>query len=78
MPSPNWLCTVWAALLHYLLLATFFWQLCEGIHLYLLIGRVFGQHKKKEIFYYFIAWGFPLLIVGPTLGLRICDYGSEN
>lgn len=78
VPSPDWLCTTWAALLHYLLLATFLWQFCEGIHLYLLIGKVFGNHKKMEKAYYLIAWVFPLLIVGPTLGFRFCDYGSEN
>jgi hypothetical protein len=78
VPSPDWLCTTWAALLHYFLLATFLWQLCEGIHLYLLIGKVFGSFEKWEFAYYFFAWGLPLLIVGPTLGLRFCDYGSEN
>jgi G protein-coupled receptor 133 len=78
VPSPDQLCSGWAALLHYLLLATFLWQLCEGLHLYLLIGKVFGTFDKAQVVYCLIAWGLPLLIVGPTLGLRFCDYGSRN
>ena len=78
VPSPDQLCTAWASLLHYLLLVTFLWQLCEGVHLYLLIGHVFVKIKKWERIYYPFAWGLPLLIVAPTLGLRFCDYGSEN
>ncbi|CAI8011605.1 Cadherin EGF LAG seven-pass G-type receptor 2 (Fragment) [Geodia barretti] len=78
VPSPDQLCTAWAALLHYLLLATFLWQLCEGVHLYLLIGRVFGNFERVQYIYAVIAWGLPLLIVGPTLGLKFCDYGSTN
>ena len=78
VPSPDQLCTAWAALLHYLLLVTFLWQLCEGVHLYLYLGKVFANYRKWEAAYYFLAWGLPLLIVGPTLGLRFCDYGSED
>ena len=78
VPFPDQLCTAWAALLHYLLLATFLWQLFEGVHLYLYLGRVFARFDKWEKAYFFLAWGLPLFVVGPTLGLRFCDYGSEN
>ena len=79
--TPDELCTGLAALLHYLLLATFLWQLCEGVHLYLLIKKPLQMHSKEkrvQFVYFIIAWGLPLLIVGPTLGVKFCDYGSRN
>ena len=76
VPSPDWLCTAIASLLHYFLLATFAWQLVEGIHLYLMIVKVF-YNTKIIWFYYPFAWGLPLVIVAVTLGVRFCDYTSE-
>ena len=76
VPSPDWVCTTIAAFLHYFLLATFAWQLIEGLHLYLMIVRVF-YNKKIVWFYYPFAWGTPLIIVGVTVGVRLCDYTSE-
>ena len=76
VPSPDALCTTIAALLHYLFLSTFAWQLVEGVHLYLFIVRVF--FNKKIIYaYYPLAWGVPLVVVAITLGIRFCDYGSQ-
>lgn len=43
--TPDWLCTTVAALMHYLLLCTFAWQLTEGIHLYLFVVKVFFNEK---------------------------------
>lgn len=51
-------CKCIAILLHYLLLATFAWMLCEGIHLYHKIIAVFeSEGKMKKALYYFIGWG---------------------
>ena len=77
VPSPDALCTVIAALLHYLFLSTFAWQLVEGVHLYLFVVQVFFN-KKIVWLYYPLAWGVPLVVVGITMGLRFCDYGSEH
>ncbi len=77
VPSPDFLCTLIAALLHYLFLATFAWQLVEGVHLYLFVVKVF-YNKKIIWLYYPFAWGVPLIVVGITMGVRFCDYGSEN
>ncbi len=56
IPYPDAACTTIAALLHYLLLCTFAWELIEGIHLYLFIVKVF--YNKKIIWSYFpLAWG---------------------
>ena len=77
VPSPDWLCTSIAAILHYLLLVTFAWQLVEGIHLYLFVVKVFFNEKIMRA-YYPCAWGIPLIIVAITVGVRFCDYGSEH
>ncbi len=57
IPYPDAACTIIAALLHYLLLCTFAWELIEGIHLYLFIVKVFLNTKKIIWSYYPIAWG---------------------
>lgn len=56
VPSPDAVCTLIAALLHYLLLCTFAWQLVEGIHLYVFVVKVF-YNKKIVWAYYPFAWG---------------------
>ena len=56
VPSPDGLCTFIAILLHYLLLATWAWMLVEGVHLYMMLVRIFYNRK---IFYFYVAaaWG---------------------
>ena len=75
VPSPDGLCTTFAAVLHYFLLVTFTWMLIEGIHLCIKLVIVYFS-KKIYIIYYFLGWGLPIIIVGITLGVRFCDYGS--
>ena len=45
------------ALLHYLLLASFFWMLVEGLHLYFYIVRVFTFELRNMKLYLVIGWG---------------------
>ena len=49
-------CMAMAICLHYFLIAMFCWMLVEGVHLYLMLVRVFqsGSHMKK---YMAIGWG---------------------
>ena len=42
---------------HYFLLATFFWMLSEGIMLYILLVKVFGNATKKWYWLLVIGWG---------------------
>jgi len=77
VPSPDALCTTIAVLLHYLFLCAFAWQLVEGVHLYLLIVKVF-YNKKVIWFYYPLSWGVPAIVVAITVGVKFCDYGSED
>ena len=50
-------CAFVAALLHYLFTAVFFWMLCEGIMLYLMLVVVFSQISKKWWIFFIIGWG---------------------
>ena len=77
VPSPDGVCTAIAALLHYLFLCTFSWQLVEGIHLYIFVVKVF-YNRKLEWLYYPLGWGLPAVVVAFTLGLRFCNYGSQH
>ena len=75
VPSPDGLCTTFAALLHYLLLVTFAWMLIEGVHMF--VKLVLAYYSKKiYIVYYFLAWGIPIIIVAISLGANLCVYGS--
>ena len=46
-----------AAVTHYFLLAAFFWMLCEGIMLYILLVKVFGNATEKWYWLLIIGWG---------------------
>lgn len=53
----QWLCTVVAAILHYLFLCVLCWMLAEGIMLYFLVVRVFGSAARKWYYLLPIGWG---------------------
>ena len=50
-------CAFVAALLHYLFTTVFFWMLCEGIMLYLMLVLVFSEISKKWWIFFIIGWG---------------------
>ena len=56
------MCKTVAILLHYAMMSMFCWMLVEGIHLYIVLVKVFrtGSHLKK---YALIGWGEYLLLV---------------
>ena len=51
------LCTVVAALIQYFFLCTFLWMLGEGVMLYLLVVRVFGNLAEKWYLLIPFCWG---------------------
>ncbi|RUS72976.1 hypothetical protein EGW08_019259 [Elysia chlorotica] len=53
----------------------FCWMLVEGIHLYVVLVRVFkhGSHIRK---YSALGWGVPLIIVGISVGVFSEKYGT--
>ncbi len=50
-------CVFVAVLLHYLFTTVFFWMLCEGIMLYLMLVVVFNRISKKWWIFFIIGWG---------------------
>ncbi|XP_025087973.1 adhesion G protein-coupled receptor L3-like [Pomacea canaliculata] len=73
--SAMWACKTVAILLHFSLTALFCWMLVEGLHLYVLLVKVFkrGSHIKK---YCAIGWGAPTLIVAVSVGVFFDKYGD--
>ncbi|XP_072170141.1 uncharacterized protein [Diadema setosum] len=72
------LCTAVAALMHYLYTAVFCWMLIEGIHLYLMLVKVFGSEGSKRVYYLAVGWGAPVIIVAISVGIMHDDYGTEE
>ncbi|XP_057182443.1 adhesion G-protein coupled receptor G7 [Triplophysa rosa] len=62
-------CTIFTALIHYFLLATFTWNFLYGIHVFLLFKATISGPPpwflKVSIAF---GWGFPAIIVGISLG----------
>ena len=57
------LCSVIAALLHYIFLASFFWMLIAGFQIYVLLVEVFEPDGSRFVQYYLLGYIAPLLIV---------------
>lgn len=71
------LCTVIAALLHYLFLAAFAWMLLEGVELYALLIEVFEPEHSRRRYFYLFGYGAPLVIVGASLTVDRNSYGTN-
>ncbi|XP_064388289.1 adhesion G protein-coupled receptor L3-like isoform X2 [Halichondria panicea] len=63
-------CAFVAALLHYLLLSSFCWMLCEGVMLYLMLVVVFSRLAKTWWFFLLLGYVTPIPIVAVTVGIR--------
>ncbi len=65
---------IWCRILHvtktYFMLATYFWMLCEGVYLQLLLMNTWGV--KQWQLYSLIAggWGLPLIVITPYTVFR--------
>ncbi|BFZ21918.1 hypothetical protein BsWGS_24957 [Bradybaena similaris] len=73
-------CLVVAALLHYLILASFMWMLGQGILQHMLIVQVLKTVSPKFIAVYaVIAWGVPIIPVAAVLAVDTELYkGGKN
>ena len=75
VPSPDGLCVFIAVLLHYLLLATWAWMLVEGVHLYMMLVKIF---YNRNIFYFYVvaAWSKFTRFLPPFFSYRISFTGA--
>ena len=64
-------------MLHYTLLATFCWMLCEGVHLYKRFVVVFDAELPMTRVIVF-AQGAPVIAVAVTAGLGTDNYGNDE
>ncbi|XP_064386127.1 sushi, von Willebrand factor type A, EGF and pentraxin domain-containing protein 1-like isoform X2 [Halichondria panicea] len=71
-------CVFVAALLHYLFTTVFFWMLCEGIMLYLMLVVVFNRISKKWWIFFIIGWVVPVIPVAISAGIIHDQYGTEE
>ncbi|CAL8246750.1 unnamed protein product [Lota lota] len=69
--SPGWVCGFIAALVHYSLLGTFTWLAVEGLHLYLMLIKVFNtEYRHYLLKLSLFGWGIPAVVVGVTLSMK--------
>merc|ERR1719430_2662153 len=76
-------CSVVAAVLHYLFLASFFWMLIAGFQIYVLLVEVFEPDNSRYVQYYMLGYIAPLLMVlfsllVDTLFNNVTVYGSTD
>ncbi|XP_072925887.1 adhesion G-protein coupled receptor G1-like isoform X1 [Hemitrygon akajei] len=71
------LCKTMAVLLHYSLLCTFTWMAIEGLHLYLLLIKVFNIYVKYYIQkLVLMGWGIPAVVVSLCIAVDKDNYGQ--
>ncbi|XP_017774015.1 PREDICTED: latrophilin Cirl isoform X3 [Nicrophorus vespilloides] len=72
-------CGVIAAVMQYVFLCAFAWMFFEGFHLYVMLIEVFEAEKSRVRWYYIIAYGAPMLIVGISVLVNFSHgYGTEQ
>ncbi|XP_038055085.1 adhesion G protein-coupled receptor L4-like [Patiria miniata] len=62
-------CIVVAMVIYYTNMASFFWMLIEGVHLYLQVVVVFNIERSKLRLYMPVAWGVPIILMSVTVGV---------
>ncbi|XP_026234500.1 adhesion G-protein coupled receptor G1-like [Anabas testudineus] len=74
--SSTGLCLYMALALHYSLLATFSWMALEGVHLYILLVRVFNIYIRRYLLKLsVVGWGIPAVIVSLVVIIDRSTYG---
>ncbi|XP_026234270.1 adhesion G-protein coupled receptor G5-like [Anabas testudineus] len=69
-------CLYMALALHYSLLATFSWMALEGVHLYILLVRVFNIYIRRYLLKLsVVGWGIPAVIVSLMVIIDRSIYG---
>ncbi|XP_071964473.1 adhesion G-protein coupled receptor D1-like [Antedon mediterranea] len=78
LTKPPELCTTIAVILHFSFLSVFAWMLVEGIHMYVMIIRVFGSENIDFNYYFIVGWAFPIVVVGVSVGANLDGYGNDT
>ncbi|XP_014479736.1 PREDICTED: latrophilin Cirl-like isoform X2 [Dinoponera quadriceps] len=71
-------CGIVAGLLHFFFLCAFAWMFLEGFQLYVMLIEVFEAEKSRLRWYYLVAYGAPLLVVGISCIIDPLSYGTDQ
>ncbi|XP_050445380.1 latrophilin Cirl-like isoform X2 [Cataglyphis hispanica] len=71
-------CGIVAGLLHFFFLCAFAWMFLEGFQLYVMLIEVFEAEKSRLRWYYLVAYGAPLLVVGISCIIDPLSYGTDR
>ncbi|XP_011503866.1 PREDICTED: latrophilin Cirl-like [Ceratosolen solmsi marchali] len=71
-------CGIVAGLLHFFFLCAFAWMFLEGFQLYVMLIEVFEAEKSRLRWYYLVAYGIPLLVVGISSVIDPLSYGTDR
>ncbi|CAL1297640.1 unnamed protein product [Larinioides sclopetarius] len=71
-------CAILAAVLDYLLLATFCWAFLECFQLYVELADISQPQKSRWIWYYALAYSVPALIVTVAAAVDNESYGTDR
>lgn len=77
-PSPQFVCTVIAILLHYFYMCTFAWMFVEGLHIYRMLTELRNINHGHIRFYYAMGWGIPAIITGETTATHPDTYSQPR
>lgn len=71
-------CRLLSAVLHYCLLASYTWMLCEGLYLHTLLVAAFVSESKLVKGLAALGWGVPLLPAVTYSALRAADADPDE
>jgi len=74
-PYP-FICTIFGAVIHYFLLANFFWCFCIAFNFYQMIVKRNSGTRALEKYYHLLGWGTPCISVLVVAGLFM--YGQTS
>lgn len=56
-------CQILHILTYYFTVSNYFWMLCEGLYLHILLVIAFLSESKVMIWLYILGWGFPVILI---------------
>uniref|UniRef100_T1IXT1 Uncharacterized protein n=1 Tax=Strigamia maritima TaxID=126957 RepID=T1IXT1_STRMM len=71
-------CAIVAGLLHFAWLASFAWVALEGVHIYVMLVKVFDTAEQKIWLYYLAGYGLPALTVAISAFCKPSGYGTDK
>ena len=74
--NPPW-CRAFNILMTYFTISTYFWMMCEGAYLHMILFNTLENDKRRLRLLMVIGWGLPIIAVIPYTGYRHYFHNSE-